>query len=42
MADYLKIMTDEEVNYFVLINFGECFKSTRQKLRSKLGEERKS
>ena len=42
MADYLKIMTDEEVNCFVLINFGECFKSTRQNLGSKLGEERKS
>ena len=25
--DYLKILTDEEVKGFVVINFSECFKS---------------
>ena len=38
IADYLKILTDEEVKDFVVINFGECFKSTREKLYFKLGE----
>ena len=28
--DYLKILTDEEVKYFVAINFSEYFKSTRE------------
>ena len=32
IADYLKILTGE-------INFGKCFKSTREKFYSKLGEE---
>ena len=36
IADYLKILTDEKVRYFVVINFGECSKSTREKLYSKL------
>ena len=40
IADYLKILTDEEVKDFVLINFGECFKSMREKLYSKLSEEK--
>ena len=37
--DYLKILTDEEVKDFVAINFSEYFKSTREKLYSKLNEE---
>ena len=40
MADYLNILIDEEVNHFVLKNYGECFKSTRERLRSKLDEEK--
>ena len=28
--DYLKVLTDEEVNDFVAINFNECFKSIRE------------
>ena len=35
---YLKILTDDEVKDFV-INFGEYFKSTREKLHSKLSKE---
>ena len=38
--DYLKILTDGEVKDFVLINFGEYFKSTGEKLYSKLSEEK--
>ena len=38
-VDYLKIVTDEEVKDFVAINFSEYFKSTREKLYSKLSEE---
>ena len=37
--DYLKILTDNEVEDFVAINFSEYFKSTREKLYSKLSEE---
>ena len=37
--DYLKILTDEEVKDFVIITFNEYFKSTREKLISKLNEE---
>ena len=37
--DYLIFLTDEEVKDFVAINFGEYFKSTREKLYSKLIEE---
>ena len=37
--DYLKILTDEEVKDFVATNFSEHFKSTRDKLYSKLSEE---
>ena len=37
--DYLKIFTDEEVKVFVPINFREYFKSTKEKLYSKLNEE---
>ena len=39
IADYFKILNDEEVKDFVVINFGECFKFTREALHSKLGEE---
>ena len=37
--DYLQIVTDDEVQDFVAINFSEYFKSTREKLYSKLNEE---
>ena len=37
--DYLKILTDEEVKDFVAINFSEYFRSTKEKLYSKLSEE---
>ena len=37
--DYLKILTDEEVKDFVTVNFSEYFKSTKEKLYSKLNEE---
>ena len=33
-------MLDEEVKAFMVINFGECFKSTREKSYSKLDEEK--
>ena len=36
--DYLKILTDNEVKDFVVINLGEYFKSTKEKLCSKLCE----
>ena len=39
ISDYLKILTDDEVKDFVALNFTECFKSTREKLYSKLSEE---
>ena len=39
-ADYLKILANKEVNHFVVINSGKCFKSLRQKLYSELGEEK--
>ena len=38
-SSYLKVLTDEEVKDFVVINFGEYFKPTREKLYSKLSEE---
>ena len=37
--DYFKILTDEKVKDFIPINFSEYFKSTREKLCSKLSEE---
>ena len=37
--DYLKILTDDEVKYFVGINFSEYFNSRKQSLYSKLNEE---
>ena len=39
--DYLTILTNEEVKDFVAINFSEYFKSTREKLYSKLSEKQK-
>ena len=36
---YLKILTNDEVQDFVAINFSEYFKCTREKLYSKLNEE---
>ena len=39
ISDYLKILTDDEVKDFVALNFAECFKSTSEKLYSKLSEE---
>ena len=42
IAGYLKILTDEEVNDFAVINFSGCFKSMSEKLYSKLGEKKKS
>ena len=38
--DYLKILTDDEVRDFVAINFNEYFKTTKEKLYSKLNKER--
>ena len=32
IGGYLKILTDDEVQHFVAINFSEYFKSTRKKL----------
>ena len=37
--DYLKILTDDEVQDFVAINFSEYFKSTRERLYSKVNKE---
>ena len=37
--DYLKILTDQKVKDVVAINFSDYFKSTREKLYSKLIEE---
>ena len=42
IADFLKILTNEELKAFVVINFGECFKSSREKLYSTVGEKKKS
>ena len=40
-VDYLKILADKEVGNFVVIHFDECFRSTREALYSKLGEEKR-
>ena len=37
--NYLKILTDDEVKDIEAINFSEYFKSTGEKLYSKLNEE---
>ena len=39
IGDYLRILTDDEVQDFVTINFSEYFKSTKEELYSKLNEE---
>ena len=39
ICDYLKILTDDEVKDFVVINFGEYFKSMKEKLHHKIYEE---
>ena len=36
ITDYLKILTNEEVKNSAVIDFGERFKSAREKLYSKL------
>ena len=38
--DFFKISTGDEVKDFVIINFSEYFKSTREKLYSKLNKGR--
>ena len=37
--DYFEILTDNEVKNFIIINFNDFFKSTTEKLYSKLSEE---
>ena len=37
--DYFKILTDKQVKDFVFVNFSEYFKSTKEKLYSKLSKE---
>ena len=37
--DYVKILTAEEVKDFVVKNFSKYFKSTKEKLYSKLNED---
>ena len=39
IGDNLKILINDEVNDFVVINFSKYFKSTGTKLHSKLSEE---
>ena len=39
IGDHLKILTNSEVKYFVVKNLSEYFKSTKEKLYSKLCEE---
>ena len=36
MANYLKMLIDDAVKDFVVINFGEYFKSTRENVLGKL------
>ena len=38
--DYLKILADNKRKDFAGINFGEYFKSTKEKLCSKINEEK--
>ena len=37
--NYSKILTDDEIKDFVAINCGDYFKSTREKLYSKLSKK---
>ena len=39
IGDYLKILTDDEVEDFVVVNFGEYFKKKKKKLYSKVSEK---
>ena len=39
--EYLEILTDKEVKDFVAINFSEYFKSTKEKIYSKLSKKTK-
>ena len=39
IGGYLKVMTDNEVEDFVVINFNKYFKSVRDKLYSRLREK---
>ena len=39
IADYLKILTDEEVEDVVIINFGDCFKCMGEASHSNFFEE---
>ena len=41
IPDYLKVLiVEKKMKDFVVINFGECFVSTREKFYSVLGEEK--
>ena len=40
IADYLKILTDERVKDLVVVDFGECYKSTGKTMYSKLSQEK--
>ena len=39
IGDYLKILTNDELKGFMVINFGEYFKSSSKKIYSKLSEK---
>ena len=39
IGDYLKILTGDELKNFIVIDFGQNFKSMNEKLYSKLNEE---
>ena len=39
-ADYLNILSNEEGKDCVVINFGQCFRPTREEWYSKLGEKK--
>ena len=39
ICDYLKILTDDEAKDFVVLHFDERFKSTKEKLYSKLNDK---
>ena len=40
ITNYLEIFSEEKVKDFIVKNFGECFKSTKEELYSKLDEEK--
>ena len=39
IGSYLKMLTDDEVKDFIVINFGKCFKFMKEILYYKLNEE---